>query len=226
MAGKEQHFFTFSHQVPQDSPPPLHVHLFGHRVRFQRRGDVAPIGGRGGGLHLLAPSEDGHVYVIEASTGCVNKIDLGERARTMVLADDVDGDGTLDLIVGTMSGEVGAKRVLSSCRLIRVVVAGAAGTALVVPSVLYMLPPLFLRIGLTFGVFASGGVTQGCPKFPADMYLYALCGTVNVDLRHERRRLYQHPSTATASALTKNPVHSDSWCRSSAVPWCLSHRPS
>ncbi|CAN0507609.1 unnamed protein product, partial [Ectocarpus sp. 12 AP-2014] len=60
----------------------------------------------GAGLHLLAPSEDGHVYVIEGATACVNKIDLGERMRSMVLADDVDGDGTLDLIVGTMSGEV------------------------------------------------------------------------------------------------------------------------
>ncbi|CAN0306385.1 unnamed protein product, partial [Hapterophycus canaliculatus] len=62
--------------------------------------------GVGGGLHLLAPSEDGHVFVIEATTGCVNKIDLGERVRSMVLADDVDGDGTLDLVMGTMSGEV------------------------------------------------------------------------------------------------------------------------
>ncbi|CAN0204749.1 unnamed protein product, partial [Scytosiphon promiscuus] len=75
-------------------------------ARAKRRGGVAPIGGRGDGLHLLAPSEDGHVYVIEAATGCVNKIDLGERVRSMVLADDVDGDGTLDLVVGTMSGEV------------------------------------------------------------------------------------------------------------------------
>lgn len=77
-------------------PPPLH----------QRRGDLGDIGGGGGGLHLLAPSEDGHVYVIEGATGCVNKIDLGERVRSMVLTDDVDGDGTLDLVVGTMSGEV------------------------------------------------------------------------------------------------------------------------
>lgn len=69
-------------------------------------GEGAPIGGWGRGLHLLAPSDDGHVYVIEGATGCVNKIDLGERVRSMLLADDVDGDGTLDLVVGTMSGEV------------------------------------------------------------------------------------------------------------------------
>lgn len=64
------------------------------------------MGGSGPGLHLLASSEDGHVYVIEGQTGCVNKIDFGERISTMVLADDLEGDGMMDLIVGTMSGEV------------------------------------------------------------------------------------------------------------------------
>lgn len=64
------------------------------------------MGGRGPGLHLLASSEDGHVYVIEGASGCVNKIDLGERVLSMVLADDLEGDGTLELIVGTMTGEV------------------------------------------------------------------------------------------------------------------------
>lgn len=64
------------------------------------------MGGAGAGLHLLAASQNGHVYVIEGASGCVNKIDLGERVLSMVLADDLNGDGTLDLIIGTMSGEV------------------------------------------------------------------------------------------------------------------------
>ena len=69
-------------------------------------GGGVPIGGRGPGLHLLVPSEDGHVYVIEGATGCVNKIDLGERVLSIVLAGDLDEDGTLELVVGTASGEV------------------------------------------------------------------------------------------------------------------------
>lgn len=70
------------------------------------RASGGPIGGHGPGLHLLSPSEDGHVYVVEGATGCVNKIDLGERLLSMVLADDLDSDGTLDLLVGTLNGEV------------------------------------------------------------------------------------------------------------------------
>lgn len=66
-----------------------------------------PLGGRGPGLHLLAPSEDGHVYVVEGATACVKKIDVGERLAGMVVADDLSGDGNLELVVATMGGEVG-----------------------------------------------------------------------------------------------------------------------
>ncbi|CAM9587582.1 unnamed protein product, partial [Discosporangium mesarthrocarpum] len=64
------------------------------------------LGGKGSGLHLVLPSRDGHIFVIEGSTGCVNKIDVGEQVLAMVVADDLLGDGTLDLVVGTITGEV------------------------------------------------------------------------------------------------------------------------
>mmetsp|Transcript_36612 Transcript_36612/g.46648 ORF Transcript_36612/g.46648 Transcript_36612/m.46648 type:complete len:884 (-) Transcript_36612:93-2744(-) len=64
------------------------------------------LGGAGGGLHLVLPSFDGHVYVIEGATGCTNSIDIGEHIATKVLAEDVAGDGLLDLLVSTTGGEV------------------------------------------------------------------------------------------------------------------------
>lgn len=64
----------------------------------------APSGPRG--LHLVFPSFDGHVYLVDGRSGCTNKIDIGEHSYGMVLVDDVLGRGKLDLIVTTMSGNV------------------------------------------------------------------------------------------------------------------------
>eukprot|EP00808_Paulinella_micropora_P029977 g51366.t1 len=58
------------------------------------------------GLHIIVPCFDGHVYVIDGRTGCADKIDIGERSYTMVLVEDVMGDGFLDLVVTTMNGNV------------------------------------------------------------------------------------------------------------------------
>ncbi len=60
----------------------------------------------GRGLHLLVPTFDGHIYVIEALSGCAERIDVGERVVTMPLLDDVTNDGYLDMLIGTMSGEL------------------------------------------------------------------------------------------------------------------------
>lgn len=40
------------------------------------------------------------------ATGCADTVDIGETAYTMVLADDLDGDGRLDLVLATMNGVV------------------------------------------------------------------------------------------------------------------------
>jgi outer membrane protein assembly factor BamB len=58
------------------------------------------------GLHIIVPSFDGYVYVINGASGCFDKIDVGERVYSMVLADDVLGNDKLDLVVCTMSGNV------------------------------------------------------------------------------------------------------------------------
>ena len=60
----------------------------------------------GDGLQLVVPCHDGHVYVISGATGCVSKVDIGEHVYAAVMAEDLSEDGMLELIVGTMSGNV------------------------------------------------------------------------------------------------------------------------
>lgn len=68
-------------------------------------GPAAPMGGFGGGLHLVVPSLDGHVYVVEGSSGCGNKLDVGDKVFAMPLAGDVSGSGELELLLSTASGD-------------------------------------------------------------------------------------------------------------------------
>lgn len=38
--------------------------------------------------------------------GCADVVDIGETAYAMVLADDLDGNGMLDLLLATMNGNL------------------------------------------------------------------------------------------------------------------------
>jgi hypothetical protein len=60
----------------------------------------------GEGLHMLVPALDGHLYVIDGVKGCAERIDVGEHIMSVPLIDDVSGDGYLDVVLGTMNGEV------------------------------------------------------------------------------------------------------------------------
>jgi len=66
------------------------------------------------GLHMLISSFDGHVYII-ADTGelenkerdlCAQRLDVGEHIYSSALVDDITGDGYLDILIGTLNGQV------------------------------------------------------------------------------------------------------------------------
>jgi outer membrane protein assembly factor BamB len=61
------------------------------------------------GLAIVVPSSLGHLVIIDGP--CVDSIDVDEVSSAMVLADDVDGDGDLELLI--VSGE-GRVRALST----------------------------------------------------------------------------------------------------------------
>lgn len=57
-------------------------------------------------LDIVVPSHNGRVYLVRGSSGCVQTIDIDEKSSSMVLADDVLGNGQMDLVVTTIKGGV------------------------------------------------------------------------------------------------------------------------
>ena len=62
---------------------PLHA---AHKLVNATTADATVRGGRGPapvehdeGLHVVVPSFDGHVYVVDGPSGCVDKVDVGEH---------------------------------------------------------------------------------------------------------------------------------------------------
>nr|CCC91722.1 putative intergrin alpha chain protein [Trypanosoma congolense IL3000] len=58
------------------------------------------------GLHVVVPSHDGVLYIASGTSGCIDAIDIDEKSSAMVLADDITGNGMLDLVVSTLSGSI------------------------------------------------------------------------------------------------------------------------
>ena len=58
------------------------------------------------GLHIVVPAHDGHLYIVDGKSLCVSKVDIGEHVYAQVLADDLDNNGNLDLVVATMNGNI------------------------------------------------------------------------------------------------------------------------
>lgn len=58
------------------------------------------------GLSVVVPSFDGFVYIIDGYSGCVDKIDIGEKAYAQILMDDLSGNDKMDLVIATMNGNI------------------------------------------------------------------------------------------------------------------------
>ena len=57
-------------------------------------------------VHIIVPSLDGYLYIIDSLSGCTNKVDISEHIYSMVLVDDLNNDGRIDLLFGTMNGNI------------------------------------------------------------------------------------------------------------------------
>jgi len=88
------------------------LHPFGHPRaaggvgETPRLEEMGPVYREGPGLHLVVAAQDGHVYIVDGKTACASRLDVGEHIASMPVADDLDGDGSLDLVIGTMNGQV------------------------------------------------------------------------------------------------------------------------
>eukprot|EP01114_Cavostelium_apophysatum_P007935 TRINITY_DN2015_c0_g1_i4.p1 TRINITY_DN2015_c0_g1~~TRINITY_DN2015_c0_g1_i4.p1 ORF type:complete len:619 (-),score=171.94 TRINITY_DN2015_c0_g1_i4:75-1931(-) len=76
------------------------------RGRIQSQALLVPLNDNSKALHIVVAAYDGHVYMIDGSTGCFEKVDIGESSYSMVLADDVNQNGKLDLVVTTRNGDI------------------------------------------------------------------------------------------------------------------------
>lgn len=73
--------------------------------KYPRKIKKIPHGGVGKGLHIVQPAQT-KLFIIEGSTGCTQTMNMGDEISSMVQVDDVHGNGNLDLVVTTRSGEI------------------------------------------------------------------------------------------------------------------------
>lgn len=60
----------------------------------------------GASQQIVVLAHDGYLYVVDGVSGCADTVDIGEPSYSMALAEDVDSNGRLDLVVTTAAGSV------------------------------------------------------------------------------------------------------------------------
>ncbi|EGG16788.1 hypothetical protein DFA_07766 [Cavenderia fasciculata] len=58
------------------------------------------------GLSIITHTSDGVLFSIDGKQSCANKLDIGDSSVSMVLADDLLGDGKINLLVTTYYGNI------------------------------------------------------------------------------------------------------------------------
>eukprot|EP00523_Entomoneis_sp_CCMP467_P013838 CAMPEP_0168789190 /NCGR_PEP_ID=MMETSP0725-20121227/12723_1 /TAXON_ID=265536 /ORGANISM="Amphiprora sp., Strain CCMP467" /LENGTH=1231 /DNA_ID=CAMNT_0008839489 /DNA_START=20 /DNA_END=3715 /DNA_ORIENTATION=+ len=67
--------------------------------------DGVPQGGAASGLHIVQPVSR-QLHIVEAGSGCTQKVLIGDDISSMVQVDDIHGTNRLDLLVSTGSGNM------------------------------------------------------------------------------------------------------------------------
>lgn len=75
--------------------------------------DGEPRHGGQRGMQLVVTSHDGYLYVIDGESRCSSAVNLGEGSDAMVLFDDLESNGEMDLLVATTGGSVYSIRTTS-----------------------------------------------------------------------------------------------------------------
>lgn len=76
-----------------------------HPTKKKKGTEAPPHGGGAPGLHIVQPIGS-NLYIVEAGSGCVQMVAIGEEVAAMVQVDDVHGTNNLDLVVSTTSGNI------------------------------------------------------------------------------------------------------------------------
>ena len=84
------------------------VDYFPYRAhgKFMARALITKLDDATKGLQIVLPCFDGYVYIINGNDASAHVVDIGEVSYAMPLADDLDGNGLLEIVIATVNGNI------------------------------------------------------------------------------------------------------------------------